>query len=144
MSAEQRERFLAGLHVGVVGVTDPDPERAPLIVPIWYTYSLADGVGIVTSPSSRKGRALEAAGRFSLVAQEESPPYKYVSVEGPVVEVVACDLEEHLRPLAVRYLGERAGNAYAEEWARSGDDSMLYRMHPERWYSVDYSKGAPD
>ncbi len=139
MSQAAREEFLAALHVGVISVVDPDPERSTLTVPIWYRYSPEEGVTVITSPTSRKGRAIEASGRFSLVAQRESPPYKYVSVEGPVVETLPCDLEAHLRPMAVRYLGEEVGNRYAEGWARQSDSSLVYRMQPEHWYTVDYA-----
>lgn len=139
MSQAAREEFLAALHVGVISVVDPGPERSTLTVPIWYRYSPEEGVTVITSPTSRKGRAIEASGRFSLVAQRESPPYKYVSVEGPVVETLPCDLEAHLRPMAVRYLGEEVGNRYAEGWARQSDSSLVYRMQPEHWYTVDYA-----
>lgn len=139
MSQTAREAFLADLHVGVISVVDPDPSRGVLAVPIWYQYSPDEGVTVITSPTSRKGRAIEAAGRYSLVAQDETPPYKYVSVEGPVVETVPSDLEEHLRPMAVRYLGEKAGNRYAEGSATSPSTGVVYRMQPEHWYTVDYS-----
>jgi len=33
MSAEEREQFLAGLHVGEAG-----DDRGPLAVPVWYDY----------------------------------------------------------------------------------------------------------
>jgi hypothetical protein len=70
-------------------------------------------------------------GRFSLCAQTETPPYKYVSVEGPVVAIEAADLERHRRPLAHRYLGLGVGDRYVE----STRDAVyaLFRMRPERW-----------
>lgn len=139
MTAAQRQAFLADLHVGVVSVDDLDPGRGPLTIPIWYDYSPADGVSIITSPDSRKGKAIEAAGRFSLVAQQESLPYMYVSVDGPVVETIPCDLDQHLRPLAVRYLGEEIGSAYAEGWAASPSTDVVYRMAPERWFTFDFT-----
>jgi nitroimidazol reductase NimA-like FMN-containing flavoprotein (pyridoxamine 5'-phosphate oxidase superfamily) len=36
MSKEQREAFLADLHVGVISIERAD--AAPLSVPIWYRY----------------------------------------------------------------------------------------------------------
>ncbi|HEY5165085.1 MAG TPA: pyridoxamine 5'-phosphate oxidase, partial [Acidimicrobiia bacterium] len=36
MSPEEREAFLAEVHVGVISVANDD--RGPLTVPIWYTY----------------------------------------------------------------------------------------------------------
>ena len=61
MSREERENFLAGVHVGVIGIEDPG--RAPLMAPIWYDFTIDRGVWVITGPASRKGVALERAGR---------------------------------------------------------------------------------
>ena len=79
MTREERETFLGELHVGVISIAQPG--RAPLAVPIWYDYDAAIGVWVITSPDSRKGKLLEAAGRYSSCAQVENGLYKYVSVE---------------------------------------------------------------
>jgi hypothetical protein len=136
MTQEERESFLAGLHVGIISIENPG--RAPLSAPIWYDYTAEKGVWILTSPTSKKGVALEKAGRFSLVAQQEDLPYKYVTVEGPVVEVRAADLEDDTRPMARRYLGEEMGDAYVESNLTGA--SNFYRMQPETWLTVDYAK----
>ena len=137
MSRSQREEFLAGAHVGVLSVADIEPGRGPITVPIWYAYTPGSDVSVVTSPSSRKGRALDAAGRFSLVAQQEAIPYLYVTVEGPLAGREPCDLERDLRPLATRYLGPAMGDAYARGWLAAGTQATVYRMRPERWLSYD-------
>ena len=82
---------------------------------------------------------MRASGRFSLVAQsEEAPGYRYVSVEGPIVEKRSADLEADLRPMARRYFGETLGDQYAEATGVSGQS--VYRMYPECWRTVDYRK----
>ncbi len=136
MSRDEREAFLAARHVGVISVDDPG--RAPLAAPIWYDYTPEQGVWVITSKGSRKGVALDRAGRFSLVAQQEEMPYKYVSVEGPVVEAREADRDKELRPMAWRYFGEELGNAYVD--SNETGDNWLYRMQPERWLCVDYQK----
>jgi nitroimidazol reductase NimA-like FMN-containing flavoprotein (pyridoxamine 5'-phosphate oxidase superfamily) len=140
MTQEEREAFLTDLHVGVISVEDPG--RGPLTVPIWYAYKPALGLWIMTSRRSRKGIALDRAGRFSLVAQTEQAPYKYVSVEGPIVDVRPADKEKDARPMAHRYLGAELGNAYVDSQP-GGDDGAVYVMHPERWLTVDYTKLYP-
>lgn len=140
MSRDEREAFLADVHVGILSVEEPG--RGPLCMPIWYGYEPGGDVWIVTERSSRKGRLLEKAGRFSLCAQTETPPYKYVSVEGPIVAYAASELEAHERPLAHRYLGRKAGDAYIEQTGGSEARAEAVRicMRPERWLSVDYAK----
>ena len=90
----------------------------------------------------RKGRLLARAGRFSLCVQTETSPYKYVSVEGPIIFTEAADIERDLRPLARRYLGKEGGDRYVEETRNlpTHTDNVLIRMRPERWLTTDYSK----
>ena len=98
MTKKGREAFLADLHVAVISIADDG--HGPLAVPIWYSYEPGGEVRIITGRTSRKGGLLERAGRFSLCVQTETLPYKYVSVEGPIVGVHEPDLERDGRPLA--------------------------------------------
>jgi len=112
MTKEEREAFLADVHVAVISVAEDG--HGPLVVPIWYSYQPGGEIRIITGRTSRKGKLLERAGRFSLCVQTETLPYKYVSVEGPIVAVEAADLERDRRPLARRYLGNEVGDSYIE------------------------------
>jgi nitroimidazol reductase NimA-like FMN-containing flavoprotein (pyridoxamine 5'-phosphate oxidase superfamily) len=140
MTKQEREAFLADVHVGVISISDEG--RGPLAVPIWYAYDLGGDLRIMTGRESRKGRLLARAGRFSVCVQTESPPYKYVSVEGAIVSTEAADIERDLRPLARRYLGKEMGDRYVEETQNlpTHADNVLIRMRPERWLTTDYSK----
>jgi len=137
MTREEREAFLADLHVGVISIERSD--GPPLAVPIWYDFSPEAGVWILTGANSLKGKALQKAGRFTLVAQTETAPiYQYVSVEGPIVETRAAELERDQRPMAHRYLGAEQGDAYV---AGSGnEENLVFVMQPDRWRTVDYQK----
>src|SRR5688572_12195220 len=95
MTKQERERFLADLHVGIISI--PEEGRGPLTVPIWYSYEPGGELRVVTARTSQKARLVQRAGRFSLCAQTETPPYKYVSVEGPVVAIEPADLERDRR-----------------------------------------------
>ena len=53
--------------------------------------------------------------------------------------VEAADLERDRRPLARRYLGTELGDRYLEN-TRDVVGSVLVRMRPERWRTVDYAK----
>jgi len=137
MTKQERERFLADLHVGIISI--PEEGRGPLTVPIWYSYEPGGELRVITAGTSRKARLLQRAGRFSLCAQTETPPYKYVSVEGPVVAIEPADLERDRRPLARRYFGTELGDRYIES-TRDLVGNVLVRMRPERWLTVDYAK----
>src|SRR5437762_14143723 len=136
MSRAEREEFLAGVHVGVLSVASGE-DRGPLTIPVWYTYQPGGTVNVSTGRSARKARAIAAAGRFSLCAQDERPPYKYVTVEGPVTVEDATDAER--LELARRYLGIEGGDAYMS--AKPGGSQVMIRLTPEHALSRAYSDG---
>jgi PPOX class probable F420-dependent enzyme len=135
MTREERERFLAGVHVGVLSVASADG-GGPLAVPVWYAYQPGGTVDVTTGAGTRKASAIRAAGRFSLCAQDERPPYKYVTVEGPVT-IEDANHDERLE-LARRYLGAQGGDAYVSDNPYGGQ--IVCRMSPEHWLTVDYGK----
>ena len=140
MTESERQVFLAGSHVGVLGIERAD--GPPLVVPVWYFYEPGGDVVVLTSASSIKGRLAAAAGRASLCAQQEEVPYKYVSVEGSVsIEDLGADAwRSAVEPMAIRYLGEEMGRKYAA--SSVGPDDILIRLRPDRWLSADYAKSG--
>ncbi len=135
MSKAEREAFLADVHVGIIAISREG--AGPMAVPIWYDYEPDGAVRIITDVSSRKGQLLQKTDRISLVAQTETAPYQYVSVEGPFTTTKTTP--EELLSMAIRYLGDEQGRAYAKA-SGVGEDSIVVHLHPERWLSVDYAK----
>ena len=135
MTREEREQFLAGAHVGVLSVA-AEGGGGPLAVPVWYSYQPGGPVSVITGAGTRKAAAIRAAGRFSLCAQDERPPYKYVTVEGPVIIEEASQAER--LELARRYLGAEGADAYIA--ANPTGTQIMVRMTPEHWLTADHSK----
>ncbi len=135
MTRDEREHYLAGVHVGVIAVERGD--RAPLAVPIWYGYRPGGEVLVWTESESLKHKLIRGAGRFAITAQDEQPPYKYVTAEGDVTGISPAR-EADVRAIAVRYLGEEAGGMFAEQ--NVTPTSIIIRMRPQRWLSTDYSR----
>jgi PPOX class probable F420-dependent enzyme len=142
MSKQEREAFLAGVHVGVLSIAQEG--EAPLAVPVWYSYTPGGEVHIVTGGSTRKAKAVRRAGQLSLCVQDEAPPYRYVSVSGAVTTLDGVDVERDLRPLARRYLGLEGGDQWIEQngGSSAGQGDVLIRMRPQSWLSADFGKGA--
>jgi nitroimidazol reductase NimA-like FMN-containing flavoprotein (pyridoxamine 5'-phosphate oxidase superfamily) len=138
MTKAEREQFLAGLHVGILGVSAE--HRGPILVPVWYLYEPGGEVSFITFERAKKVAMLKSEGRCTLCVQNEEPPYQYVSVEGPIRGIEQADVEQHSRPISRRYLGVVEGDAYVEE--TSGEPELLVRMKPERWSTADYGKGT--
>jgi len=140
MTKAEREAFLADVHIGVISLAEAG--RGPLTVPIWYGYEPGGELWFVTDGNSRKGCLLYEVQRVSVCVQAEKPPYKYVSVEGPITSISPTDLERDLRPLARRYLGSELGDRYirATGGAETRVNSIVVRVRPERWLTTDYGK----
>lgn len=133
MSKDEREAFLAEVHVGILAVDEPG--RGPLAMPIWYLWE--DGAVVIgMGGGSVKAKLLRQAGRATLTVQTEEPPYKYASVEGPVtIEATQRDDFE----MASRYLGPEMGRWYADN-NPSTPESVVVRLTPEHWRTKDFAK----
>ena len=140
MTPSEREAFLAEARVAIISI--PEAGRGPFTVPVWYLYAPGGDVRVWTAGTSRKAKLLAKAGRLSLCVQEPTPPYKYASIEGPIVSIEPAQMERDMRPLAYRYLGPEAGERYLAAVASRPEDGggILVRIRPERWLSEDYSK----
>ena len=134
MSIEEREQFLSDLHVGLISI--PRSARGPLTVPIWYDYEPGGAPWMITELNSLKGRYLQKCDRISLCVQNESLPYKYVTVEGPF-EYRKSD-KDQLLAMATRYLGEEQGALYAS--SPPSEHSIVVTIKPDQWLSTDYSR----
>lgn len=131
LSIEEREQFLAEPHVAALSVV-AGSGRGPLTVPIWYGYVPGGLAWVLTPPDSRKAKLITDAGRFTLLVQRTMPTARYVSVEGPVVDM-GPSTEDEVRLMARRYLPSDRVEPYVE-FARQ---EHRIRMAPERWLSSD-------
>jgi len=139
MSAAEREEFLAGVRVGVLSAAVGMVGQT-LAVPVWYSYQPGGLLTVLTGRRSRKATAIRAAGRFAVCVQDDSPPYRYVSVEGPVVREEELDPAERLA-MARRYLGTVGGDRYVTDNPDPGRENVAFRMRPEHWLSQDQGTG---
>jgi len=133
MTSTEREQFLADVRVGILAIERDG--KGPLALPVWYEY--VDGEIVITmGDDSAKAKLLRRARRATFTVQDERPPYRYVSVEGPVsITTEPTDVTD----LAIRYLGPDLGRQYAT--ANPPDDgTAVVRLTPERWLTCDYGK----
>lgn len=144
MSKTDRDAFLAKTHVGVFSVTDEDG-RAPLTIPVWYRYEPGGPIVFVTDGNSKKVRLLGKTGRASFLVQSETPPYRYVTVEGPVSVERSFDWKREVDDVAIRYLGAEMGKRYLEVTKEmyAAMDNVLVVIRPERWASADLGALLP-
>lgn len=129
MTREERTDFLlSGTRTGKLAWVGKD--GSPHVAPIWF---LLDGDDVVfnTHEDSGKAKALRREGRASMVVDDESPPFAFVKMDGPVT--FEDDLEM-VRDLATRIGGRYMGPERAEEFgARNGvAGELIVRLSPAR------------
>lgn len=136
MTVSERETFLAAKHVGIICVDGGDG-ASPFAVPIWYAYQPGGLVTVHTAPRSHKVGLIMAAGAYTLAVQDDEPPYRYVTVSGPVVETVDEAKAPERLALAQRYLGEEGGREHMVE--NGSHPTSAFRMRPTTWWTSDLS-----
>lgn len=136
MPATERMRLLAQPHVAIVSIPR-GAERAPLCAPIWYGYEPSGEIWWITPKPSRKGKLLREGLNINLTVTTGERSSRYVSVEGSIVALETPSMADHQYPLAVRYLGQADGRAYADAIANFNDGCYLVRVSPRNWLSGD-------
>ena len=140
MTRDEREAFLAGVHVGVLSVDEPG--RGPLTVPVWYLYEPGGEIVVVTRPEARKASLLKVGARVSFLAQTEDMPPKYVTVQGRVASAEPAEIARDVKPVVRKYLGAEVGDAYVDGTRPNGTNEIVVRIRPERWYSRDFGRAG--
>ncbi|WP_156726755.1 pyridoxamine 5'-phosphate oxidase family protein [Streptomyces apocyni] len=135
LTREEREQFLAEPHIAALAV-DGGEGRAPLTVPIWYQYEPGGDIWVLTGQGSRKHELLAAAGRFTLMVDRVTPTIRYVSVEGPILEI-APGTHDQLVEMSSRYLPADKVDDYVKYSEETLGENVIIRMRPQRWLSSD-------
>jgi len=138
MTRDEREAFLAELHIGVLAINEAG--AGPSAAPIWYLYEPGGDIEFSMSGTSRKAKLLEVGSRVTLVAQRETNPPGYVSVEGVVTSIGDRTTLEFLKRLYGRYLGAAEAERRLAAMGDSESGSVLLRVRPEHWRTTDYRK----
>jgi PPOX class probable F420-dependent enzyme len=103
-----------------------------LLSPVWHRWR-DGGFDVVTSGDDVKARHLRRDPRASILVFEHEPPYRGIEVRGRAL-LGRADADV-VRAMAVRYLGEEEGEAYA---AGAGDDTLV-RLEPGRVRAWDFA-----
>lgn len=140
MSKAEREAFLKEPRPAILSI--PVPGKGPLSTPVWFDFAPAVGLWILMQEDSRKGQLVKVGSRITVSAQQEARPYRYVSVEGPVTDIIHYDIDTDLKAMAARYLGDVGSVDFIESMRGkyAQGHGIKVTMRPEHWLSADYTK----
>jgi nitroimidazol reductase NimA-like FMN-containing flavoprotein (pyridoxamine 5'-phosphate oxidase superfamily) len=141
MTDTERDAFLAEPHVAVLAI--PRGNRPPHTSPVWYHYQPGGNVTFFTGTQGRKSRKaqlIEQAGVVSLCVQQETFPYKYVTVEGTIMQIDRPPTSEQALAIVRRYLPQLQAQGFvAAELDHPTGEFVLYSVRPDHWHSLDFS-----
>ena len=142
LTERERQEFLAEPHIGVLSVASDD-DRPPLTVPVWYGYRPGGNVSFFTGTRGRKARKIkliQESGVLSLAVQREKFPYRYVTVEGTVIQIDRPPSAEQMFAVVRRYLPEEAAQGFVKaELELPGSELVLFTIRPDRWLTADFT-----
>lgn len=97
--------------------------------PVWFTLD-GDDLVFTTGADTVKGRGLRRTGRAAVVVDDPSPPFGFVSLEGPVtVSEVLDEVLTWTTRISARYVGAEAAEAFGRRTTIPG--TLLVRVTPE-------------
>ena len=142
LTERERQEFLAEPHIGVLSVASDD-DRPPLTVPVWYGYRPGGNVSFFTGTRGRKARKIkliQGSGVLSLAVQREKFPYRYVTVEGTVIQIDRPPSAEQMFAVVRRYLPEEAAQGFVKaKLELPGSELVLFTIRPDRWLTADFT-----
>jgi PPOX class probable F420-dependent enzyme len=104
-----------------------------LLSPVWHQWR-DGGFDVVSAPDDIKVRHLRRDPRASILVYGNDLPYPGVEIR-TTAQLREIDRADLVRDMAVRYLGQEAGEAYAE----GSSDSVLIRLEPGNVRTWDFA-----
>jgi PPOX class probable F420-dependent enzyme len=82
-----------------------NPDGSPQVTPVWFDY---DGTNIIvnTARGRVKDRNLKREPRVALTIPDPENPYRYLGIQGRVIEMTESGADAGIDKLAKKYLGK--------------------------------------
>ncbi len=111
-------------HVATV-----DADGMPQVTPVWIDY---DGHYLLVNSQEgrKKDRNLRARGQVAMSILDPDDPYRYIGIQGKVVEITTDGAEAHIHQLSRKY------NGYDYRNLRPGDVRVIYKIEPTRVWTM--------
>ncbi len=111
-------------HVATV-----DDQCMPQVTPVWVDY---DGqyVLINSAKGRKKDRNLRAHPQVALSIQDPDNPYRYIGIQGRVVEITEEGARAHIDKLSQKYTGKDYGPIPESEIR------VIYKIEPQRVWTM--------
>ena len=133
LKPEELRDLLEGSTVAVLATHMKNGQT--LLSPVWHEFTHG-GFTVITFAEDVKTKHLKRNPMASVLVAESKPPYQGIEIRGEAKVSRPSDAHETVRRLAIRYLGEAAGNEYADAFA--GIELAMIRLEPGTLRTWDY------
>ena len=111
-------------HVGTV-----NSDGSPQVTPVWFNH--ADGYILINSAEGRKkDRNMRACPDVGVSIVDPNNAYRYLGVQGKIVEITAAGGEDHIHALSHKYLGKDYPGINPKE------TRVIYKIEPTRVWTM--------
>ena len=102
------------------------PDGQPQVTPVWADF---DGKHIIVNSAKGrvKDRNMRRDPRVSLALIDPDNPYRYLQLQGRVVEITENGADQHIDKMAKKYMGV---DKYPGR--QPGEVRVIYKIEPER------------
>jgi PPOX class probable F420-dependent enzyme len=107
-----------------------NPDGTPQVTPVWCDF---DGTNILvnTAKGRKKARNLERNRHVALAIIDPDNPYRYLGIQGRVVEMTEQGADAHIDKMAKKYLGQ---DKYPLR--TPGEVRVLVKIAPEQVHTM--------
>lgn len=105
-------------------------DGSPQVSPVWFGTN-GDIIEINSAKDRLKDINMRARPKVSIAIVDPENPYKYVGIQGTVVEITENGAEEHIDALANKYLGV---DSYPNRQA--GQVRVIYRIRADKVFTM--------
>lgn len=128
MSAAKIPEVVADLFAGkaIANLATVGAKGQPMVMPVWVDRE-GDRILINSAGGRVKNRHMIKGALVALAISDPANPYRYVGVQGRVLEVRTAGADAHIDKLSQRYLGK---SPYP--WRKPGDKRELFVIEPTR------------
>ncbi len=125
VSIEDISKLFKGRNLSYVSTLSSD--GSPHVTPVWSDIDEENNILINISEISAKKKHVDKDPRIAIAIVEQYNPYNMVSIKGRVIEQTSIGADEHLRKLALKYLG--FGKYY---YRKPNHKRIILKVKPEK------------
>lgn len=110
-------------HLGTI-----NPDGSPQVTPLWFNHE--DGYILINSAKNRrKDRNMRARPEVGLSIVDPNDAYRYLGIQGKVVEITEEGADDHIHALSRKYQGK-------DYTLNPNDTRVTYKIEPIRVWTM--------